>query len=89
MFSAECNNKETKILGVITKIKNSGLLLDKNNFLFGHNTVKDLDSCIMDYIHGSSSLFVGVQTIMGETVVKPVVSVTTLMILLNTSFYYV
>ena len=37
------NNKETKILSVVTKIKNSGLLLDKNNFLFGHNMSKYLD----------------------------------------------
>ena len=59
------NNKETKMLGVITKIKNSGLILDKNNFLFGYNTNKSLDSRIMDYIHGSSPLFANIQKIMG------------------------
>ena len=31
-------NKETKILGMIRKIENSGLILSKDNFLFGHNT---------------------------------------------------
>ena len=33
-------NKETKILGVITKIKNSGLLLDKRTFYSGTTRVK-------------------------------------------------
>ena len=62
---AVSTNKETKILGVIRKIKNSGLILGKDNFLFGHNTSKSLDSRIMDYIHGSSPLFANIQKIMG------------------------
>ena len=61
------NNKETKILSVVTKIKNSGLLLDKNNFLFGHNMSKYLDIWMMDYIQSSSPFFANIQKIMGES----------------------
>ena len=46
-------------------LKSSGTLLGKNNFVFRHGTNKELDSRIMDYIHGSSPLFGNTRTIMG------------------------
>ena len=38
---------------------------DSFDVLFGHNTSKNLDSRIMDYIHGSSPFFANIQKIMG------------------------
>ena len=49
----------------MSELKNSGTLLGKNNFVFGHNTNKELDSRIMDFIHGSSPLFGNIRKIMG------------------------
>ena len=58
-------DKESKILGITTKLKDSGTLLGKDNFVFRHNTSKELDSRIMDYIHGSSPLFGNTRKVMG------------------------
>ena len=46
-------------------MKDSGTLLGKDNFVFRHNTSKELDSRIMDYIHGSSPLFGNTRKVMG------------------------
>ena len=43
--------------GIATKVLTSEMAFSKENFIFNHNTSKDEDSFIMDYIHGNSSIF--------------------------------
>ena len=59
------SDKELKILGITTELKKSGVLLGKKNFVFRHGTNKELDSRMLDFIHGSSPIFGNTRKIMG------------------------
>ena len=48
-----------------TRMIEETLLSTSKYASFGHNTSKNMDSRIMDYIHGSSPLFANIQKIMG------------------------
>ena len=51
------STNDEKVQNIAKRIRNSEVILDKNNFLFNHNTTKGEDSYIMDYMHGSSLIF--------------------------------
>ena len=56
-FRSHSSTNDEKVQNIAKRIRNSEVILDKNNFLFNHNTTKGEDSYIMDYMHGSSLIF--------------------------------
>ena len=48
---------EEKLSQVVEKMKNSQVVLNKDNFIFNYGTTKAEDSFIMDFIHGNSLFF--------------------------------
>ena len=51
------SDADETVMELMTKMRQKNALLNKNNFLFNHNTSKDEDSFILDYIHGNSLIF--------------------------------
>ena len=51
------SSNDEKVSEIARKMERGDLVLNKNNFIFNHNTTKAEDSYIMDYLHGSSAIF--------------------------------
>ena len=51
------SDADETVMELMKKMQQTNVLLNKNNFLFNHNTSKEEDSFILDYIHGNSLIF--------------------------------
>ena len=51
------SDADETVMELMKKMQQTNVLLNKNSFLFNHNTSKEEDSFILDYIHGNSLIF--------------------------------
>ena len=51
------SDADETVMELMKKMQQTNVLLNKNNFLFNHNTSKEEDSFILDYFHGNSFIF--------------------------------
>ena len=66
MLRNTATNHENTILYIISRATEEKILLNKNNLIFNHNTSKEQDSYLLDYIHGNSYIFGNIRRSRGK-----------------------